>query len=662
MNTPGLKAEDTERGHWGSRVEFLLSCVGYSVGLGNVWRFPFLAYENGGGAFLIPYFILLVLVGKPMYFMEAALGQFGQVGPLQIWTEMLPAAVGVGVAMVIISLMVAIYYNVIMAYCLFYLFNSFRSVLPWTECDPLWSDERCYVRGVNTSVGLEDQCIVDDIGGCTELQPQTSEEQFWERRVLDIKEDGLGEFGDLGEFKMELAFYLLVSWIVVLLCVSKGIKSSGKVVYFTATFPYVVLLVLLVMGVTLPGAEQGLYYLFVPKWEKLASFTVWRRAAGQVFFSLGISWGGIIMFGSYNQFTAKVHIDAHIVSLIDFLTSLIASVVIFSTLGHSAHLLGVPVETVAKGGQGLAFVAYPEALSHLPVPHVWSIIFFLMLFLLGLDSEFALFETVTCAVFDTFPCLRKYKFSVTSLMCLVCFLLGLPCVTQCGQYVLDLMDTYGASLSVMIIAVAEMVAIMWVYGVKNFCEDMKSMLGFTPGWYFKACWVLSPVFLVVIFIAACADWHQPSYGSVSYPPWAHTIGWVLTLVSVVQIPIWMLIMLLVSIMEGGFGSWSTFGPTYSWLERRSTADLTFIYKPNLSTQTMVECTMNYDNVGTLPPPYGQIGRPGMDCSTVKRSAPVPPPQEQPKGQQEVCLSAPEMYQEDRSYQYLGEDYDPQEYF
>ena len=141
--------------------------------------------------------------------MEAALGQFGQIGPLQVWTEMLPAAVGVGVAMVIISMIVAIYYNVIMAYCLFYLFNTFRSVLPWTVCDPQWADERCYVRGGNTSTADAGVCIVDEIGGCTEMKPQTSEEQFWEKKVLDIRESGMGEFGDLGEFKMDLAFYLL---------------------------------------------------------------------------------------------------------------------------------------------------------------------------------------------------------------------------------------------------------------------------------------------------------------------------------------------------------------------------------------------------------------------------------------------------------------------
>jgi len=548
--------EEGERGHWGSRVEFLLSCVGFSVGLGNVWRFPFLAYENGGGAFLIPYVILLVLVGKPMYFMEAALGQFGQVGPLQVWTEMLPCAVGVGVAMVIISLIVAIYYNVIMAYCLFYLFNSFRSVLPWTVCNPEWADERCFVRNQNST--MEEM----------EMR-QTSEEQYWERKVLDITPTGLGDPGDLGEIKLDLAFFLLVSWLVVLLCLAKGVKSSGKVVYFSATFPYLVLLVLLVLGLTLPGAGDGLYYLFVPKWEKLASFTVWRRAAGQVFFSLGISWGGIIMFGSYNKFTARVHIDAHIVSLVDFLTSLLASIVIFSTLGHSAHQLGVPVETVAKGGQGLAFVAYPEALSHLPAPHFWSVIFFLMLFLLGLDSEFALFETVMVAIFDTFPRLRGQKIGVTSAMCFVCFLLGLPCITQSGQYVLDLMDTYGASISVMVIAVAEMIAIMWGYGANNFCKDLQAMLGFYPGIYFKVCWVIiSPLLLIIILVAALVDWTKPSYGPIPYPDWAHGVGMVLTIISVIQIPIWFIVTIIMRYTRLSSCNTCPLSSTQSWLDRR----------------------------------------------------------------------------------------------
>merc|ERR1719495_2730507 len=238
-------------------------------------------------------------------------------------------------------------------------------VLPWTTCDTHWgADQRCYVRLLNGSSALEGQCVIDELGGCSEEGPQ--------------------KFGDLGAIKLDLAFCLLLSWLIVNMCVLKGVKSSGKVVYFTATFPYLVLLILLIHGLTLEGAAEGVRYLFSPDWSKLANIKVWLAAAGQVFFSLGISWGGIIMFGSYNNMNDRVHIDSHIVSFTDFLTSLIASIVIFSTLGHTAHNLNLPIESVAKGGQGLAFVAYPEALSMLPAPHFWSVLFFAMLFMLGL--------------------------------------------------------------------------------------------------------------------------------------------------------------------------------------------------------------------------------------------------------------------------------------
>ena len=130
-------------------------------------------------------------------------------------------------------------------------------------------------------------------------------------------------------------------------------------------------------------------------------------------------------------------------------------------------------------------MAYPEALSHLPCPQFWCFIFFLMLFLLGLDSQFALMETVLCGILDTLPSLRSSKSLVTSLLCLASFLLGLPCITQGGQYVLHLMDTYGASISILVIAIMEMVAIMWGYGVNHFCMDIQAMLNFYPSLYFK---------------------------------------------------------------------------------------------------------------------------------------------------------------------------------
>ena len=142
-------SDEYDRGQWGSKAEFILSCVGYSVGIGNVWRFPYLAYKNGGGAFLVPYLIILVLVGKPMYYMETAIGQFARLSPLQLW-RCAPIATGVGVGMLVLCTIIAIYYNVIMAYSIIYIGASFRGIteeLPWSYCGEWWgADQNCVTR------------------------------------------------------------------------------------------------------------------------------------------------------------------------------------------------------------------------------------------------------------------------------------------------------------------------------------------------------------------------------------------------------------------------------------------------------------------------------------------------------------------------------------
>jgi len=544
--------EEYDRGYWGSKAEFILSCIGYSVGIGNVWRFPYLAYQNGGAAFLIPYFILLLLVGKPMYYMETALGQFARLSPLQVW-RCAPIATGVGVGMIVVSLIVAIYYNVIMAYSIIYLGASFRGItedLPWSYCGSWWgADENCITRDNVT----EDQkltlalprCNLYKTDNCSALQ--SSAEQFWEKFVLEINPTGLQTFGDLGTWNYYLPLALALSWMVVFLCLMKGVRSSGKVVYFTATFPYMVLIALLVRGVTLPGAVKGLKFLFVPTWSKLLEPLVWRKAAEQMFFSLGVSWGGLIVFGSYNRFHNKIHIDAAIVSSLDFITSIISSCVVFSILGYMADQNNLGIEQVAKGGQGLAFIAYPEALATLPLPWLWSLLFFLMLFFLGLDSEFALLETALTAVYDGLPSLRRHKVKVTLFGCICCFLLGLPCVSSNGPYVLDLMDNYGAGFAVLWIALWEVVALMWIYGYKNFSKDIALMIGSEPMFLTKMCWAgLCPLILLVIFVLSLAYWEPPLYNkTVPYADWAHWIGWILVGLSAVQVPLWAAIMSLV---------------------------------------------------------------------------------------------------------------------
>jgi len=566
---------EDERENWGSKWEFIFSCIGLSVGIGNVWRFPKLAYENGGGSFLIPYFILLIFIGKPMYYMELALGQFAQRGPVSVW-KLCPLGQGVGIAQCIVSCIVAIYYNVIMGYCLFYIFSSFAAEVPWAKCSKTWgysanieSDDRCYEWSKESNG--EATCAAAD-GKC-----ESSAKQYYEKVVLgidkaflsptaELTEGGtnitnetyaLTELGNIGDIKWDITLCLLLSWIIVFACLVKGIKSSGKVVYFTATFPYLLLIILLVFGCTLDGALDGVKELFIPKqWSGPKSIQdpqVWRKAAEQMFFSLSVSWGGLIMFGSYNKFHHKVHVTATVISSLDFVTSIIAGVVIFSILGALAKETGVPLDKIVEGGQGLAFITYPTALARLPVPQVWAIMFFFMLFLLGLDSEFALLETVLTAFYDAIPSLKRYKPVITFLLCLSCFLISLPCMSYSGAFVFQIMDDYGGGMSVMWIAIFEVIGIMWFYGANNFAKDLNFMLNISMDgcwawfrhYFMVVIWTIIPLLLMIILGLSLYSWEQPLYADkIKYPDWIHGVGYFLILIAVAQIPIWALFMTL----------------------------------------------------------------------------------------------------------------------
>lgn len=318
-----------------------------------------------------------------------------------------------------------------------------------------------------------------------------------------------------------------------------GVKTSGKVIYFAATFPYVILISLLIAGLTQTGAWDGIKYFIYPDWSKLWTIGVWQAAASQMFFSLGVAMGGLIMYSSYNEFSHDIFKDAMIVSFLDTITSVISGMVIFSILGAMSHELGVDLKDVAKGGPGLAFVAYPEALSRLPLPQLWSVLFFFMLYILGLDSEFALLECVVTALADEFKTIRRHKLKFTiGFGCLFCSI-GLLLVTRGGQYIFEIMDYYGASIPLLFLAIFECVGLIWVYGFNNFAFDVYYMLGRDLGWYWQVTWkYTAPV--VLIFITGLSMYeHKPlQYGDYDFPLWCDALGWVLTCVILGQIPLW----------------------------------------------------------------------------------------------------------------------------
>ncbi|XP_034958426.1 sodium- and chloride-dependent neutral and basic amino acid transporter B(0+) [Zootoca vivipara] len=547
------KDEESERGNWSRKSDYLLSMVGYAVGLGNVWRFPYLTYRDGGGAFLIPYTIMLALAGLPLFFLECSLGQFASLGPISVW-RILPLLQGVGVTMVIISTFVTIYYNVIIGYSLYYLFASFQSVLPWADCNPEWANANCsktrLVSGCN--ITLDGETIITNYSWfernnhtCKNgievfANTQAPSEQYWNNKVLQ-RSSGLDETGEVVWY---LALCLLLSWLIVAVALFKGIKSSGKIVYFTAIFPYVVLVILLVRGATLDGALEGIEFYIGKQsnFTKLTEAEVWKDAATQIFFSLSVAWGGLVALSSYNKFNNNCYSDAIFVCVINCLTSVFAGFAIFSILGHMAHEAGKKVSEVVDSGFDLAFVAYPEALSKLPVAPLWSFLFFFMLLLLGLDSQFATVETLTTTIQDVYPKLmKKMRIPVTLGLCTVLFLLGLVCVTQAGIYWVNLVDHFCAGWGILFAAVLELVGICWIYGGNRFIEDTEMMIG-KKSWLFwlwwRACWFfITPFLLLAILVWSLVTFERPTFGSVEYPVWGAAVGWCMIMFCLIWIPI-----------------------------------------------------------------------------------------------------------------------------
>uniref|UniRef100_A0A8D0CS76 Transporter n=1 Tax=Sander lucioperca TaxID=283035 RepID=A0A8D0CS76_SANLU len=530
--------ENTERGNWASKKEYILSMIGYAVGLGNIWRFPYLAYNNGGGAFLIPYFVMLVLAGIPLFFLESAFGQFCSQGPINIWRAV-PILQGVGVAMVMVTLIVSVYYNVIIAYSLYYMFASFQSPLPWSSClnqaDSNCSNTPivyCNVSGslvANWTQG-NSTCPLSDM---ITVPLQSPSEQYWDRVALQ-RSSGLDETGPV---VWHLALCLLLSSMIVAAALIRGIKSSGKVVYFTATFPYVVILILLIRGVTLEGARDGIEFYIGSQSNltKLTEAQVWKDAATQTFYSLSIGWGGVMTLASYNNFHNNVFNNLYIC------TSVLAGFAIFSILGHMAHIYKMPVGEVVKEGFGLAFIAYPDALSKLPISPLWSILFFFMLLTVGLDSQFAGIEVITTCLLDAFPKTFKSKRALLTITTSsILYLLGLPCITRAGIYWVTLIDQFAGSWVLLFLVLLEIIGVCYIYGGNRFIKDIEMMIGkksFTFWLWWRACWFFISPCIIVILIWSLMTFTPPSYGGVQFPVWGLVLGWCIAVFILLWVPV-----------------------------------------------------------------------------------------------------------------------------
>ncbi|KAL7836221.1 hypothetical protein AOLI_G00275050 [Acnodon oligacanthus] len=411
------------RDKWSKKIDFLLSVIGFAVDLGNVWRFPYICYQNGGGENVASF--------------------------------------------------------------------PFRALELETERSEL-----------HESSGL----------------------------------------GNVGVIRWQLMLCLFLIFTIVYFSLWKGVKTSGKVVWVTATLPYVVLFILLIRGATLPGAWRGVVFYLQPKWEKLQETSVWVDAAAQIFFSLGPGFGVLLALSSYNPFTNNCYRDAIVTSLVNCLTSFVSGFVIFTVLGYMAEQRHVSVEDVAKNkGPSLLFITYPEAIANMMGSTFFAIIFFVMMITLGLDSTFGGLEAIITAVMDEYPDLLTHRRELFVLgLVVVCFLGSLSTLTKGGAYVVKLLEEFGVGSSIIAVVFLEATAVSWFYGINRFSNDIKAMLGYTPGLFWKVCWVaISPAFLAYIIISSLLNPSPLTLFDYRFPDWSITVGYIIGISSFMWIPIYM---------------------------------------------------------------------------------------------------------------------------
>ncbi|XP_062265973.1 sodium-dependent neutral amino acid transporter B(0)AT1-like [Platichthys flesus] len=575
------EAEGSDRPKWDNKAQYILTCVGFCIGLGNVWRFPYLCQSHGGGAFLIPFLILLVLEGMPLLLLEFAIGQRLRKGSVGVWRSINPYLNGIGIASMLVSFLVGLYYNTLIAWILWYLFNSFQSPLPWTQC-PL-NDNRT--------------------GFVPECQESSTVDYFFYRVTLNTSPS----ITESGGIHWPIVLCLLAAWSIVAICCIRGISTSGKAVYVTAILPYIVLTIFLIRGLTLKGALSGITFLFTPDLEELMKPLTWLDAGAQVFYAFGLAWGGLISFSSYNPVHNNCMQDAVILSVVTGFTSVYAAMVTYSIIGFRATekydncisenimtllnqfnlpednittsnyevafnqlnssypdvVLGLDIKTcdmqtlLSEGveGTGLAFIVFTEAITKMPGSPIWSVLLFVMLLCLGLSTLFGNIEGVVVPLKDlhVFPKHWPHE-ALTGTTCFVAFLITLLFAQPSGLYWVNLFDNFAGSVPLLTTGLFEMIAVVYIYGIDRFNEDIKFMTGRKPGIFWQVSWrFISPLIVMVILVFYLVTQVQeeltylvwdpnavefPSLVSTPYPSWINAVVFLLAGVPSVAVPVY----------------------------------------------------------------------------------------------------------------------------
>ncbi|CAI2364013.1 unnamed protein product [Moneuplotes crassus] len=484
---------DHRIGSYNSEVQFWLACLGSAVGYGNIWRFPNMMYRNGGGVFFIPFFICIVVICLPFFYLEVAYGQLfkrtmhryfyfgkGKEGY---------QALSFGVS--IILLYMSLLYLCVLAWCVTFLMFSFQDPLPWAVSD------QEYQAG------------------------QFWKQDYFKKEFLHITDD----IFDMSNYSILIIIAFILSCFMTYLTSFKGMDTAKWSVLVITPLPFLILTVLFIKGIFLSGNTIGWGYIFSADWNKLWTLQIWRDAASQVIFSSNIGINLTIHFSSLNPRNQKILMPSVVIPVMNFATSVFAACTLFAFVGHASLISGVEISDMPIDGQELAFVAYPAIVNMLPFPQIWSILFFTMLITIGLSSQYSLLDSCATILYGFLTRYEWFTLSKTFVsLPLTILTAGLAIIffaSGAGYYWLELMDLYAVSLTPIIFVLFELIVFIYLLPFEELEIKVLQNNETFPAMY-KFC--LKYVSPVIAFILICFGIVNEVINTSSENPWVILIG------------------------------------------------------------------------------------------------------------------------------------------
>ncbi|NLP30599.1 MAG: sodium-dependent transporter [Clostridiales bacterium] len=454
-----------ERQSWNTKLGFLLAAIGSAVGLGNIWRFPYTAATNGGGAFLVPYFFAIITAGIPILILEYTIGKTYRGGAPVALARINKKFEWLGWFQVMVAFIIAVYYLAIIVWVVSYIGYSFG--LTW-GADP-------------TSFFLE---------------------------YLGVTSSAL----ELGGIQLNLIVPFIIVWVITAIILYRGI-SAGIELACKICLPILLILtiVLVIRGITLPGAIDGLNYLFTPNWSAITDSSVWTAAYGQVFFSLSIAFAIMISYSSYLPKKTDVVNSAFITATANHGFELLAGIAVFSVLGYMAYIQGVSVDQVSAGGVGLAFMVFPEAINAMPAfKSLIGICFFGALFTAGITSLISILQAVITGISDKFDVPHKKS---TTIVLIPAFVISILFITGAGLNILDIVDAFINNIGVAGAGLIEVILIGWFFNLEKIREEANQFSNFSIGrWWIYSLKIVTVVVLGVMVISNAISYVREGYG------------------------------------------------------------------------------------------------------------------------------------------------------